>query len=448
MNISELSDIQAESCVIGSLIFHPEYILNSESFLKPKHFYNTENGCIYWAINSLVNEGIENIDALNLSNKLKSNPKVSNTMDKYNIPSVQEFVDLYKELARNTVEEYLMLAKTITEYAFRRTLYKKMNILTNKCFDKDISLDELSGDIYSGIDEVTSEFILGSDTHLLGDDLDSIWADIVARRTEDGLYGLPSKFPSCNKFFTYETGELVIVQGMYKSGKSTFVLNEIVHKLKNGVPTLIVETENSTRLFTIRLISHLSQVSIDKVKSGKCTDEENQRIEDAKSWIKKQKFKHIYKPDISDNELYAICKLWINKIGIRFFVFDTIKSHEGDTGVNYNALGRKTDFLHNKIAGELNLAVLATCQLNRGGEVADSVKINQHLSVGIKYGQKTQEQQIEDGVECGNAYAKVYVNRIGKETVAGDDDDYIDLYLDGDTSTITEVKQHSRQSNF
>ena len=57
MDISELSDIQAESCVIGSLIFHPEYVLNSEGFLKPKHFFNVENGCIYWAINSLVNDG-------------------------------------------------------------------------------------------------------------------------------------------------------------------------------------------------------------------------------------------------------------------------------------------------------------------------------------------------------------------------------------------------------
>ena len=96
MNISELSDIQAESSVIGSLIFHPEYILNSEGFLKPRHFYNTENGCIYWAINSLVNDGITNIDALNLSNKLKSNKDISDAIEKYNIPSVQEFVDLYK----------------------------------------------------------------------------------------------------------------------------------------------------------------------------------------------------------------------------------------------------------------------------------------------------------------------------------------------------------------
>ena len=92
--------------------------------------------------------------------------------------------------------------------------------------------------------------------------------------------------------------------------------------------------------------------------------------------------------------------------------------------------------------------MLAACQLNRQGEVADSIKINRYLSVGIKYGQKTQEQMVKDGAECGNAYAKIYVNRLGKQMREDDEDDYIDLYFDGDKMTISEVKQHNKQNNF
>jgi len=151
---------------------------------------------------------------------------------------------------------------------------------------------------------------------------------------------------------------------------------------------------------------------------------------------------------MSDNELYTTCKLWINKMGIKFLVFDYLKSNESETGTNYNVLGAKCDFLKNKIAGELNLAVLAACQLNRQGEVADSIKINRYLSVGIKYGQKTQEQMVKDGAECGNAYAKIYVNRLGKQMREDDENEYIDLYFDGDKMTISEVKQHDKQKNF
>ena len=44
MDISELSDIQSESGVIGTLIFHPDYILHSDTFLRAGHFFNVENG--------------------------------------------------------------------------------------------------------------------------------------------------------------------------------------------------------------------------------------------------------------------------------------------------------------------------------------------------------------------------------------------------------------------
>lgn len=448
MNISELSDIQAESSVIGSLIFHPEYVLNSESFLKARHFYNEENGCLYWAINSLVNEGIENIDAINLSSKLKSNPKVSKTMDKYNIPSLQEFVELYKGMARHSISEYMSMAKDVTTYAFRRDLYKRLTRLSGECFNLSLSLDELSGRVYHGIDTVAADFVCGEDTRLLGDEIDDIWHEIEGRRMDNGLYGLPSKYDSFNQYFTYETGELVVVQAKYKEGKSVLLMNEVVHKLKNGVPVLVIDTEMQTRLYVERLLAHLSGVEVKRVKSGNYSEEEAQKIRDSIDWIKKQKFKHIYKPEISDEELYITCKMWINKIGVRFLVYDYLKSNESDTSTNYNVLGAKCDFLKNKIAGELNLAVLAACQLNRQGEVADSIKINRYLSVGIKYGHKTQEQIIRDGSECGNVYAKIYVNRLGTQMMEDDENEYIDLYFNGDTMMITEVKQHNKNNTF
>lgn len=448
MNISELSDIQAESSVIGSLIFHPEYVLNSESFLKARHFYNEENGCLYWAINSLVNEGIENIDAINLSSKLKSNPKVSKTMDKYNIPSLQEFVELYKGMARHSISEYMSMAKDVTTYAFRRDLYKRLTRLSGECFNLSLSLDELSGRVYHGIDTVAADFVCGEDTRLLGDEIDDIWHEIEGRRMDNGLYGLPSKYDSFNQYFTYETGELVVIQAKYKEGKSVLLMNEVVHKLKNGVPVLVIDTEMQTRLYVERLLAHLSGVDVKRVKNGNYSEEEAQKIRDSIDWIKKQKFKHIYKPEISDEELYITCKMWINKIGVRFLVYDYLKSNESDTSTNYNVLGAKCDFLKNKIAGELNLAVLAACQLNRQGEVADSIKINRYLSVGIKYGHKTQEQIIRDGSECGNVYAKIYVNRLGTQMMEDDENEYIDLYFNGDTMMITEVKQHNKNSTF
>ena len=63
--IEELSDIQSESGIIGTLIYHPEFVLHTD-YLKPNYFYGVENGCCYWAIQELYREGITNIDAYNI----------------------------------------------------------------------------------------------------------------------------------------------------------------------------------------------------------------------------------------------------------------------------------------------------------------------------------------------------------------------------------------------
>lgn len=446
-DISEISDISAESGVIGTLIYHPEFVLTTD-FLKPNYFYGVENGCIYWAIQELYKEGIENMDAYNLAQKIQSNSAVQRTLDKYNLPAVQEYIELYKETARHTMEEYVSLAQTVTTFAFKRDLVKIFNQLESRCFKRDEDLDSLSGNVYDSLDKLTQSYVTKANACLLGEEIDDVWAEIESRRTENGLYGIPSKFPSFGKYFTYESGELVVIQAKYKQGKSVFLMNEVVHKLKNGIPTLVIDTEMQTRLYVERLLAHLTKISVHKIKSGNYTQEEGEKIHNEIEWIKSQPFVHVYMPEVTNSQIYTICKMWKHKIGLQFFVFDYLKSNESESSTNYNVLGAKCDFLKNKIAGELDLAVLAACQLNRQGEVADSIKINRYLSVGIKWEYKTAAMIANDGKECGNAYAKIYVNRLGEQMQEDDESEYIDFSFDGDRMSIIETEtQHQREDN-
>ena len=447
MDIAELSDIQSESGVIGTLIYHPEFILHTD-YLLPGYFYGVENGCIYWAIQELYKDGITNIDAYNVSNKLQSHKGVSKTIEKYNLPSVQEFMELYKGTARHTLEEYKMLAENLVTLAFKRDFIKVLNQLSSDCYRKDYDLDKLNNSVYDELDKLTQKYIYTTDVHTLGSEIDDIWNEIVSRRTEDGTYGIPSKYPIFNEYFTYEQGELVVVQAKYKRGKSVLLMNEVVHKLKNGVPTLVVDTEMQTRLYTERLISHLTGIEVKRIKNGRYSDEEAKKINDSIKWLKEQPFVHIYDPNITNDKLCTICKMLKYKMGLTFVVFDYIKSNATSTSDNYNILGAKCDFLKNQIAGELNLSVLTACQLNRAGEVADSDKINRYLSVGIKWDYKSQEMIAKDGMKCGNSFAKIYVNRLGEQMQEDDEEDYIDFVFSGDTMTIIEAEQHDRNGTF
>ena len=210
----------------------------------------------------------------------------------------------------------------------------------------------------------------------------------------------------------------------------------------------VIDTEMPTRLYVERLLAHLTGIEMSRIKAGDYTAEEYDRIQQQIRWIKSQPFVHRYDPDITEEKLYAICKKLKRKMGLQFLVYDYMKSNETSTGDNYNVLGAKCDYLKNKIAGKLDLAVLAACQLNRNGEVADSIKINRYLSVGIKWEYKTPEMIAKDGKECGNAFAKIYVNRLGRQMQEDDEEEYIDFMFDGNIMTIIEAKQHEYTERF
>lgn len=447
MDVLELADNQAESGVISTLVYHPEFILHTD-YLKPGYFFNQDNGCIYWSISELYKKGIDNIDAFNISNMLSSNKAVQYTINKYNLPSIQEYIDLCGETARHTLEEYKLLAQSVVTLSYKRDLVRGMKEIEKVCMDKSITLSELNKKRNEILQKLDEKYIVSDDIKLLGDEAEDLWNEICDRRTDTGFYGIPSVFKILSNWFTYEPSELVVIQAKYKQGKSVVMMLEALHKIKNGIPTLYVDREMSDRIFYERCLASLTGVDVKRIKNGRYSGEEEEKIKKANIWMKKQPFVHVYRPDLSDEELYSMCKILKYKMGLQFVIDDYLKSNATSSSDNYNILGTRTDFLKNKIAGELNLAVLTAAQLNRQGEISDSLKINRYLSVGIKWFLKTQEQIANDGLQCGNAGMKIYINRLGEQQPEDDESAYLDFIFDGNKMMISEAEQHDSSNEF
>ena len=447
MDISGLSDTQSESAVIGTLLNHPDYIEHTE-FLQPNHFCDFNNSCLFWAIKELHNEGVENIDDYNLSTKLQSRNDLQRDLEKYNLPAMSKQIQLYNIVARESVEEYKMYAERVTSFAFKRDLIGSLEIIERDCFKPENTIDIINNMIYTKLDKLSQKYLTTADIQTLGSQIDEIWREIESRRSEDGSYGIPSKYKVFSDFFNFEPGELIVVQAKYKQGKSALLLNEVVHKLHKGIPCLVIDREMPTRLYTERLLANLSGISEHKIKSGKYSTEEDKLLYDKRQWLKTQPFIHIYDPDMPMERIYSLCRSLQNKMDLGFVVYDYLKSNEKTASETYLDLGAKCDYLKNQIAGKLNLPVLAACQLNRSGEVADSLKINQYASTAVKWGYKSQDMMIKDGPQCGNAYAKVIFNRLGASQPEDDDEAYFDFDFNGDTMTINEAVQHEVSDDY
>lgn len=444
-DISTLSDTQAEAGVIATLLYHPDFILHSD-YLKPSYFYNQENGCLYWAMQELTKAGVDNIDALNLTNMINSNVAVKRTVENHNIRDLNEFISMASYAARGTLEEYKLLANRVVELAFRRDLHKIAGKIESECFDEKIELQDLNVKVNTEISKLTERYLTSQDIVTFGERIDDLWKEVESRRTSSGYYGIPTIFPSLNDYVTYEPGELVVLQARMKKGKSAFFLNTAISMMKNNIPVCYLDTEMSSRATLERLVSSLTGIEVNKVKTGNYGPEEADLIKKAIAWVKKKPFYHFYLPSPQKDEIYSILKILKYKVNLQFCIYDYIKCDAGDSATNSNILGDLTSFLKNNCAGELNIAMVAGVQLSRENMVAGSDKILRYCSTGIMWEEKTPEDIQRDGEEAGNFRAWVNINRNGPAHEEGEE--WVDVMFDKARMRMKEAKPHKESNPF
>ena len=86
------------------------------------------------------------------------------------------------------------------------------------------------------------------------------------------------------------------------------LLNCAVDLLKRDLAVLYIDSELNTRLFTARMLSHLTGIEYKRLTSGNYGPEEAKLIDRAREWIKTRKFTHIYLPMFDVQTIYTTVK--------------------------------------------------------------------------------------------------------------------------------------------
>lgn len=346
-------------------------------------------------------------------------------------------MEMSEVLARSKVEEYKLLVNNILDAAFRRDTYIKLEECKALCCDR--SKENIEQQIYNTIDDVMTEFSTTNDIPPYQDVIDDCWKEIVERQRE-GYSGIPTKFPTLNEYVTLEAGELVLFGAEPKEGKSMMLLNCAVDLLKKDKAVLYLDSELSTRLFTARLIAHLSGVKYRDLTSGHYTTEEAERIRKSIEWMKTRKFTHIYIPLFDKQSIYTAIKKVHHTQGLDVLIVDYFKGADsGDAFEVYRELGGIVNMIKNQVCGDMGIAGLGAVQTTATGKAADSVRIIRNASTLITIQSKTPEEIEEDGEECGNKKLRVSYNRNGMQMTR---DEYIDVFFDGNRVLYEEAKQH------
>lgn len=437
MNVCDINDVGSEAGVVASAILRPELVFYSEQ-LTPHHFTNEQNGYMYYAICELAKKNIGQIDAYNITNILNgtaaTREKASSLLP---IASINEFIEHAPNIARSTVEEYKLIADAVLHAAFRRETYNRLVECQHLCFNSNEK--EIEQKIYATLDDVMMEYSTTTEVPPYKDVVDNLWEEVKARQ-ERGMAGIPFKFPTLNNYVTIESGELVVFAAEAKQGKSMMLLNCAVDLLRQNKKVLYIDSELNSRLFTCRIMSHLSRIEFSRVKSGNYSDEEAERLEKCIEWLKQKSFTHLYMPMFDAQSIYTTVKKVKHTQGIDVIIIDYFKgSSDGDAFASYQELGRLVDMVKNQICGDMQIAGIGAAQATSTGRVADSAKIGRNASTIIIIEDKLPEEIEADGPNCGNKKMRVVLNRNGAQMAA---DEYIDLNFQGNLISYEEAKQH------
>lgn len=428
--------------MIASLVYHPEFSFYSENLL-PNHFFNKENRYIYAAICNLAQRGVQHIDPYSILQSLQSQEATAKYADEITVAQLNDFFDTNDSLARHTVEDYKLCVDNVIDAAFRRDALQSLKKCEAMCFNE--SIKDIEQQIYRSLDDVMMEFSATTEVPAYKDVIDECWAEIEGRQGS-GYAGIPFKFPALNDYATIERGELFIFGAEQKQGKSMMLLNCAVDLLQHDYAVLYLDSELNTRLFTARILAHLTGIEYKRLTSGNYSEEEERRIIEAKEWLKTRKFTHLYIPTFDQHSIYTAVKKVNHTQGLDVLIVDYFKGKgEGDAFDSYQELGRFVDMVKNQICGEMNIAGIGAAQATVTGKLADSAKIARNASTIAMISDKTPEEIEADGAECGNKKLRVTVNRNGMQMAQGE---YIDLLFDGNHILYQQAKQHIPQTPF
>ena len=440
----DINAIESESGIIASLIRNPELSFYGENLL-PNHFTDKDNQCVYTAICELVRRGIPTVDAYNIIEVLNSSEATRKYASDLTVEKLQELIDMSGYLARNTPEEYRVLVHNVLDAAFRRDTFKTLQECQALCLNRDVPNVEKK--IYDAIDDVILDFTSSSDIPEYKDVVDGLWNEIKLRQSGQ-TKAIDFPFPLLNDYVVMEPGEVVCFVAPAKAGKSAMLLTCCVDLLRKDKGVLYIDSELSTKLWTIRLLSHLTKIPFGRIRSGNYGKEEADVLEDAVRWIKTRRLIHIYMPVLDGNSIYLVAKKAKHLIDADCIIVDYLKadSTKDEAFSVYSSLGNCSDILKNQIAGEMGLCGLTAAQATATGKIADSARIARSMSTIVSIVDKTPEQIQRDGGDSTKRLV-VRLNRNGNQMRS--EDEGIDMKFDGATITYSQAeKQHEREEPY
>lgn len=361
--------VDLEEAVLGAMMLEKDSITSVIDILKPESFYKEAHQKIYRAIVDL-SIAEKPVDILTVTEELKRAKVLEETGGYYYV------AQLTTNVASSAHVEFH--ARIIAQKYIQRELIRITSGIQHLAFDDSVDVDDLLDSSENELFKLAEGNIkkesikVGS---MIGEALRLIEE---ASKRENNLSGIASGYTELDRMTSgWQKSDLVIIAARPAMGKTAFVLSMTRNMaIEYQTPVALFSLEMSSMQLVNRLICSISELSSEKIRSGKLSNDEWKMLETKTVPLHTAPIFIDDTPGISIFELRAKCRRLVKQHKIGIIIIDYLQLMTGPPELRANR-EQEVSVISRSLKGlskELNVPIIALSQLNRSVEMRGGEK--------------------------------------------------------------------------
>jgi replicative DNA helicase len=357
---------EAEMSVIGSMLMDNQAVNMAAEIISGEDFYNRNYG-LYFDIMVDLNESGVPIDPVVVQDKLKE----KNVPPEYcSVQFIQNIINSVPTSAN--IKTY---ADIVQEKSTLRKIIRANEEIASRCYRDEEDLEVILNDTEKSIFDLVQNRNVG-DTVPIKKVVSNALAKIESAYYNKGVVtGVATGFIDLDyKTAGMQPSDLILIAARPSMGKTAFVLNIAQHMaIKNMKHVAIFSLEMSKEQLINRMFSLQSAVDAQKLRTGRLTMDDWNRLTDSANEIGKSNLIIDDTPSISIAQLRSKCRKFKLTQGLDCIIIDYLQlmSGSGKFSDSKNQEVSEISRSLKAIARELQVPVIALSQLSRAVEKRD-----------------------------------------------------------------------------
>lgn len=303
-------DAELEMQVLGAMLMSRSVIVTIASIIDTDSFHRERHKRIFDMIMKLYSQG-KPVDVVILSRELER----MNILEECG--GIPYLGDIAASVATKVNVEYH--AQLLRELQARRNAIILAEQIKTEAYDEP--------DIFDALANANAELIRinsqrGSIYQHIGNDIDTAWSELE-RESKGEIIGIPTGWPTIDKYLHLRKGSLNTIAGESGHGKSVMLSNIATSVAARGIPVAIFSLEMSIVEYQARMIKHLARTAIGF--GSKLSDYDWRQLQTARKKLQTLPIYFDETPSISPEMLRARCQQMFQEHEIGLVIIDYLQ---------------------------------------------------------------------------------------------------------------------------